>query len=271
MSPPSRAIRSEMGYTLVELLVAMSLGIIVTTVALSLLNFTTQDVSRISDRVQADQAGRTALEKIMLSLHSACVAPLIDPIRPGSEGSRIKFVSETNPLNEKGEPVSALPTVRIREIIYTPASGKTQGSLIEKSWPLTGKNTQEYKYNESETPRTNMLLKGIKQTEVVEEGIKKILPIFRYYRYYKAGDKEPKFGQLRPNPTTTEPPLTALQQEEVEETAKVTMSFTLVPEGKESTTFGNDRPVALEDSAVLRLEPASEASTGTNEPCDQVP
>ena len=68
-----KALRDEHGFTLIELLVAMSLGILVSGIALSLLNFTTADVTRITERVHADQTGRVALEKLMLALHSSCL------------------------------------------------------------------------------------------------------------------------------------------------------------------------------------------------------
>jgi hypothetical protein len=72
-----------------------------------------------------------------------------------------------------------------------------------------------------------------------------------------------KLGSLDPNPTT------ALAEKETREIAKVNVGFTLAPEGHEYTTFGNDRPVALEDSAVFRLETSSEAAGTANLPCTQ--
>ncbi len=53
---------------------------------------------------------------------------------------------------------------------------------------------------------------------------------------------------------------------EAEKVAKVTVSFTLAPEGKESLLAKGDQPVALEDSAILRLAPSSEEATNTNRP-----
>jgi prepilin-type N-terminal cleavage/methylation domain-containing protein len=257
----SRVLRDERGYSLVELLVAMALGLIVSGIALSLLNFTTADVSRISDRVQANQAGRVTLEKIMLELHSACVAPTVNTILSKSEGSKIRFISETSPVNEHGEPVSSLSTVRLHEIIYKAGSGKTQGTLTENSWASAGTNPN-FSFNEKEAATKRTLLTGIKETEI--SSTKEILPIFRYYRYYKEGDTKPAYGQL--DPTS----ISSLKTEtEAEEISKVTMSFTLAPEAKESTAFGNDRPIPLEDSAILRLEPSSQEASSSNLPCDQ--
>ena len=91
-----KVLREEHGFTLIELLVAMSLGILVSGIALSLLNFTTADVTRITERVHADQTGRVALEKLMLALHSSCLTAKSDPIKPESTESKLRFVSETS-------------------------------------------------------------------------------------------------------------------------------------------------------------------------------
>ncbi|HWX43694.1 MAG TPA: prepilin-type N-terminal cleavage/methylation domain-containing protein [Solirubrobacteraceae bacterium] len=257
----AQAPRGERGYTLIELLVSMAIGTILLLGALAFLQFATSDVARIAARAQVDRTGRTALEKIMLALHSACVAPLVIPIQPGSTGTTIKFISETSPLNTNGEPVSALQTVRLHEITYTPASGKAQGTLTERSWPGSG-TASKYIFNTAAMPTTRKLLTGVTETVGTgESGKHESLPIFRYYRYYKEGDTKAAFGVLNPNRTT------ALEEKETEDIAKVTVSFTLAPEGHQYTTLGNDRPVALEDSAVFRLETSSEAAGTSNLPC----
>jgi prepilin-type N-terminal cleavage/methylation domain-containing protein len=249
--------RGEEGFTLIELLVSMALGTILLLAAFSFLEFTTNDVSRIDARAQVDRTGRTTLENIMMELHSACVAPNVIPIQPGSTATTIRFISETSPLNTDGEPVSALETVKLHEITYTPAAGKTQGTLIERSWPSSG-TVSKYTFNTAATPTVRKLLTGVKQSGEHEN-----TPIFRYYRYYHEGDSGAKLGSLDPAE------MTVLTEEEAREIAKTTVSFTLAPEGHEYTTFGNDRPVALEDSAVFRLETSSEAAGTTNLPCQQ--
>lgn len=262
------ALRSDRGFSLIELLVAMLIGLIVSLAAFGMLEFTTSDVSRITERAHVDQTGRVALEKIMLQLHSACVAQSVTPIQAGSNAEKIKFISETSPLNKEKEPTSELGTVRLREVIYTPASGSAEGTLIEKSRPSTG-TPPEYKFTEkysTEHEQVVKLLTGVKQT--TNEETKLPIPVFQYYRYYQKSDTEPVYGQLDPAAMTITGSLKK-EEEEAKEIAKVTVSFTLAPEGKENTTLGNGRPVALEDSAIFRLETSSEASGTTNLPCTQ--
>lgn len=255
-------LREERGFTLIELLVAMSLGILVSGIALSLLNFTTADVTRISERVHVDQTARTALEKLMLALHTSCLTAKSDPVRPGTSATKLKFLSETSAENEHGEPSAALPTIRLHEVVYTAGSGKTEGTLTENSWPSTGV-PPSYVFNEKEAPTKRKLLTGLQQTENAK---KELVPIFQYYRYYKETDAKPTLGVLYPVAMAGE-----ISASEAPSIAKVTVSFTAVPEGKENkvnTSFGGGRPFAIEDSAILRLSPSSEESA--NLPCAEL-
>ena len=274
-APPIR-LRSEHGFTLVEVLVAMVIGMIVSLGAFSLLEFTTSDVSRVTARAHIDQTGRVALEKIMLQLHSACVAVTITPIEPKSNENTIKFVSETSPLNGKSEPISSLSSVKLHEITYN----KAEGTLTEKSRPSSG-TTPFFKFTEHETPEptVHILLTGVKQTEVINETthLPELIPIFQYYRYYASTDTkiktgEAKLGELDPEhmSNATMAIEKSPTETEAEKVAKVTMSFTLTPEGKEGILAKGDQPIALEDSAIFRFTPSSEEAGNTNLPCAQI-
>jgi len=238
---------------MIELLIAMSMGTLVAIAAFSFLQFTTSDVTRINERAHLDQTGRVALERIMLRLHSACVAPSVAPIQPKSNENNIKFVSEAG-----AEP--SFITVDLHEIIFS----HEKETLIENTYVSTNK---EPPYTFPTTPAsTTTLLTGVKESQG-EEGL---VHIFRYYRYYISTDPPPTgsttvpYGELNPTALSFK----ALEKEsETKNVAKVTMSFTLAPTGKESATFNHDRPVPLEDSVVFRLAPSSELSTTTNLPC----
>jgi prepilin-type N-terminal cleavage/methylation domain-containing protein len=266
--PPHR-FSGEQGVTLIELLVSMLIALVVSFAAFSILQFTSDDVSRITSRAQVDQTGRVALEKVMLQLHSACVAVTVNPIWPKSTGTTIKFVSETSPLNSSKEPISSLSTVHLHEITYN----ESTGTLTEKS-RLSSGTTPEFTFNEHETPEPTVhtLLTGVKQTGST--------PIFQYYRYYQSSDSkvklgEAKLGELDPTALTTEQMakeevVAKVKVTEAEKVAKVTVGFTLKPESHESVIAKGDQPIALEDSAVLRFTPSSEESANTNDPCAQI-
>ncbi len=242
----------EHGFSLIELLVSMLIGLLVTGAAFSILEFTTSDVKLTTERAHLDQAGRVALENIMLELHSACVKVETRPIKLGSNENELLFLSERSPLNAVyKEPTASLAEVRERKIIFN----KATGTLTEKSWVAP---YPSYEAAEPTTPTTVLLLKGVKRT--TQEG--KEVPVFRYYRYYKSSDPIPTgdtttpYGELYPTPmTTTE----LANKEELKAVTKVAVSFTLAPEGNEGVFAKGYRPIAFEDSAILRLAPASEA------------
>jgi hypothetical protein len=111
------------------------------------------------------------------------------------------------------------------------------------------------------------LLTGIQKTE---NSKKELVPVFRYYRYYRETDSKAALGELDPTPIVSG--IEKLNEKEALAVAKVSVSFTAVPEGKENklnTQFGGGRPVALEDSAILRLSPSSEENS-SNLPCAEL-
>lgn len=247
----------ESGYTLIELLVSIVIGMIVILGAFAFLQFTSEDVARTTDRVHVDQTGRTQLERLMLELQSSCVAPSVTPIQVKSSSTVLRFISGTGSE-------SSLKTVYLREVVYKPESGGTQGTLTETAYPSTStaNNNGEYKFSGSGT--TTILMKGIRQTKEVEKG-EALRPIFQYFRYYQSTDAKPEYGSLNETAVSTAKPFET--EKEVENLTKVTVSFTLAPEGKEANTFAKDRPVAFEDSTVFRLASPSEAPNNPNQPC----
>lgn len=248
--------RSEQAMTLIELLIAVALSLLVSLTALAFLQFTSTDVSRITESTHANQTGRLAMEHLILELNSACVAPEIAPVLEGSSGTRLRFISG-------GGVQASLSHVEAHEVLYTPASGSSPSTLVERSWPATpvgDSDPQSYSFEEAATPSTDVLLSGVRESEVEGGGSGRI-PIFRYYRFYRGSDRSPVLGSLDPEALAI--PLGA----EARDVVKVSVAFTVAPEGRIVGLTHDDRPVPLEDSAILRLVPSSEASTTPNLPC----
>jgi prepilin-type N-terminal cleavage/methylation domain-containing protein len=260
--PRSRpgSMRAEHGFSLIELLVSMLMATVITGAAMSFLIFTTEDVSHITARVGVDQNGRLEMQRLISELNSACFQPTIHPILTGASASTLIFESEAGEGSE-------FPTVQKHEVVYTKGTGTTEGTLVEKAYVSTGTKesggtiTREYANGPTTTRR---LLTGIRQTKSGAEEV----PLFRYYRYYHEGDSPPQgssavpYGEIDPTPLTN-------PSAEAANITKVTVAFTLAPQGKEAVSFNHDRPVALEDSALFRLEPSSETPTVKNLPCEK--
>lgn len=239
MSALPTPLHSEHGFTLVEMLVAMVSGMVVILATLSVLDISISQSSRISERVDADQRGRLAMEKLMLELHSSCIAFATNPVEPGSTDTNIKFVSQSG--NE-----AYFTSVTKHEVSLNTATHKlTDASYVSTNtaaelgtnwnFPATATSTQP-------------LLTGAFQTVEPESGL--AIPVFRYYKY--------QGGNI-----STTPEATPISATDAKATAEVTVNFTTSPS---SERIDADRKVELTNTAVLRYDPSS--ATGSNKPCE---
>jgi len=101
--PPAR---DQSGFTLVEVLVAMVTGIVVTGALFAILEFSTEQTARGSEIAQANQAGRSAMTHVVDELHSACLSSGFSPVKSGSNATKLVFVNGYFPeaINEKTQP-----------------------------------------------------------------------------------------------------------------------------------------------------------------------
>ncbi len=86
-------LRSERGFSLVEVLVAMVLGLIVSGALFAILEISLKQNARISDRVVAQQLGNTAMTRIIDPLRSGCIARGAAPVEAGSTASQLIFTT----------------------------------------------------------------------------------------------------------------------------------------------------------------------------------
>jgi prepilin-type N-terminal cleavage/methylation domain-containing protein len=174
------SMRSERGFTLIEVLVAMVTGVIVTGALFAILEVSMRQSTRVSDVAQATQLGRTAMNHIVDELHSACISEKFAPVQ---ESSGEKSTSEPKLVfidgYSEGAEVSAVATnttgVRKDEIIWNKAAETlTDKTYLATSEPKAG----EYNWA---SPKTVRLAEHITQT--VSPTTKLPIPIFQYYEY----------------------------------------------------------------------------------------
>jgi type II secretory pathway pseudopilin PulG len=232
-------IRDERGFTLVEMLVGMMTSLIVLGAILMLVQMAVKNQDRTAERVAADQRGRPAMNKILDRLHASCVAPLMTPVREGSDDDTLIVLSKAG---------SAAVVTPDRYVI-----GLNGTSLTESVYAPTGGEPPEWTF--ATTPSaTTSIVNGVGPAALGEPA--KVVPIFRYYAYEDA-DKDGKVETVALK--------TPLSKTDASRTVRVDIAFTIDP--PQGGPSASEEEVALSDSATLRIEPASEDTAQVNMPC----
>ena len=222
-------LREDAGMTVVELLAGIIGFVVVFGAIMEMTIVATHNQDRIVHRVAADQRARPTMTRIMDGLHSACVAPRVAPIAPGSTDTSMTFVSKS------GSAVSPVPDRRVLTL-----SGTT---LTEQVYPATGGAAPSWTF--SGTPSVNRTL--LTNVTAPTGGA------FRYFRYVN--------GQLSSTPLPV-----PLSSADAARTAHVTVSFAFQP-GRGVSSLDTKSPITLTNSASLLLQSASPVVAQENLPC----
>jgi len=234
MSRRTDIVRDERGATLVEVLVSTGTGIVVLGALTMVIVVAMHANARVSARVDATQRARLVVTKIMQQLHSACVAPKIAPIQPGSTGTSLRFVYAPP---SQAAAVAPMPTMT--EISYS------NGVLTQTRWPATGGGYPNWTY--SSTPTTQQLLTDVGP----------IPPASSIFSYYGSSN-----GSLSPTPQTTplEPAATPL-------TIQVRVALSAEPTRGASPVADSNASAHVRSAATLRLTPPSFNEAAPALPC----
>jgi hypothetical protein len=227
-------VSDQRGMTIVELMVAMVASLAMLTAILALVQVATHGQRRVASHVAANQRGRPVLTNIMDALHSGCVSRGVAPVLAGSSDSSMSFLSKSgatvSPSPDKR--VVTLSGTTLSESVYEPIGGAAPNWTFEA------------------TPSTRQLLTGVSAGSAGSPPAN--VPLFRYYAYVG--------GQVSATPLVT--PLSA---DDAARTVQVTVAFS--SSAGSGTASDAKEPITLSDSAILRLEPASEDSSEVNLPC----
>lgn len=232
MSRRFHRLRSEeSGFTLVELLAAMSIGLIVLMAAFLLLDRATSVSQELANRQDALQRGRLAMEKIVRDLRSqVCLGDENEPITT-AENNKVTFYVDLSDGSK---------TIEQRTIRYQPPAAAVPpapaepGSLYEDVYAGAGiYPTLTF----TGTPQTRLLVSGVEP--ILDNGVPR--PILRYYAFRPGGvpgDLELLTAPLVPNDAVR--------------TVLVKVGFVVKPERKapknsEKTTLESDIYVRLAD------------------------
>jgi prepilin-type N-terminal cleavage/methylation domain-containing protein len=249
-------LRDERGYTLIELIMATSAGLIVAAAALTIIILATQLSQGDSERVDADQQGGAAMERIFQALNSSCVEGYgVSPI-VGVTGTSATLGSTGAPpsSNDSITFFSSLtdsPTITPSEIvIYLSANN---GPLMMSVYTY---NTSTNTYPATPSSTYTLLSYAAAPGSTPSQG--STAPVFSYYGYNTSS------STLSSTPFAASPSLGATN---AADTAEVTVSLQAQPTDGTNPANGS---VDLSNAVVLRLSPISNnvatGATGTS-PC----
>jgi Prokaryotic N-terminal methylation motif len=260
----SRLLREERGLTLIELLVSMTAAVVVVAGATLVLVVALRQNTRITDAVQADGTGRTALNRIVDELHSSCTGFGSSSIQAPSTTPTSPLVS-TGPLGlwyltaygngSSGE--ASVKHVTQHAVVWTSTgtsnTGQALGKLTDYSWTGTGEppNTP-WTFNSVLSPATANVT-HVLATNVIPAT--EPTHIFSYERY-DTTSTDKAFGELVPVVAGELPP-TATTAKRL---ARVTIAFTQAP-ARGDTRAGHT--TTFSDSISLRLTPTESNSEGS--------
>lgn len=180
-----RIARDPRGFTLIETLVAIATGIVVTFALFAILEVSLHQSARAGDVVQASQLGRTTMTRMVDELRSACIAQEFTPVQEKSSNTALYF---RNSYSEQAVPTSASE--------HRIEWNEKTGALTDFTLPSNGGSWPKFTYSTSATPASGTLIGediSAQGTIVVKnkEGKSETIPtpIFRYYKYAtKAGN-----------------------------------------------------------------------------------
>jgi hypothetical protein len=252
-------LRGERGFTLVELLVATLAGIIVATATLAIVITSVHFSSNLGNRVDANQGGRVAMEKVVQALNSSCLAAAVPPIvAVGADGST---TDQNNAIFYSPPTAGSVNTSQMDGPTISPNEVKVSlvnNSLVMYTYPyLSGtapsaSNATPWTFSTTPSPAGGFVLLP-HAAATTSGGVAQ--PVFQYFGY-TAG------GTIATTPYTV--PLSAA---DAATTAEITISFQALPSNKGANSSAPGAGADLTNSVVFKLTPASSDPNGSNTPC----
>jgi hypothetical protein len=242
--------RSQHGYTLIELLTAMLGGLFVVIALVFLLTIALRETSRTFTRVDATEHARVEVETLMNELHSACTAYQVAPIQAGSTATSLIF---TTAYGDAADPTPVQNTISwsasTGALTDTTSSGtKTLLSNVAQYVnPSTGATTPMFQYFAYEQPTNSS---GIGYTDGNGNQLMMLLD----------GTQTPVPGTTSTYPANNPDPLsTPLTSTTATSAVEVMMTLVVGATGtppEDTHISGGGTSDEITDSAVMRLTPA---------------
>lgn len=203
-------LRSNDGFMLTELLVAIVAGLVVIGALYTILEVSLHQTTRLTNQTAANQLGRTAMAKILEDLHTTCLSPGFTPVQQQSTPTKLIFISASG-----GEAV--LPKAQKHALVWS----QSAQTLTDEVYEDTGGSWPEFQFASSTPSSTTQLATHISNYE--SEG--KAEPVFAYYKYAESASNVE--GELGPVNALEEiyPPAAGFSATEAATVAAVKVSF----------------------------------------------
>jgi prepilin-type N-terminal cleavage/methylation domain-containing protein len=230
-----RSLRSdESGFTLVELLTAMTIGLVVLMAGFLLLDRATSASVEIADRQDAVQRGRVAMERITRQLRSqVCLGDETEPITFGDD-DQIVFYADLGAGSLNGD------TVERRRLSYVEAGG--EATIVQDVFQ--GSGTYPALEFEDQPTETDVLLR--RAGRLLDDGVER--PFLRYYGFDEGGEP----GDLQQFST----PLSA---DDATNTVMVKIGFAAMPD---RVTPRDRDATGMESDVYVRIADPSKPQEG---------
>jgi type II secretory pathway pseudopilin PulG len=163
-------LRADRGMTLVEMMIAMVIAMIVSLAAFGLIDYTMRRSADVTNRVDANQRGRTALDVITRQLRSqVCQAsgtpPMVNGTNNPSDATHASFFVD---LTDDSDTTMA---PQLHTLTYDAANAR----IVESDWTAKLNANPNVDPTYSGTPATRVLLTDVRPIPGV--------PVFSYYAF----------------------------------------------------------------------------------------
>ena len=231
------------GFTLVEVVVAMSIGIIVLLAAFAVTDRSWQASKRVSDREDALQRGRIALELMTRELHSMTCAGQNAPVTLAKDDQVAFYAYMGDPTTGSTNPV--------RHVLAY--SSSNNGSITDTVYAVTDTTTTPATVSSTATSSTT-LLKNIGAVKTTSG----TLPFFSYYAFDSSATQGTgTFTQLSTNSGA------GLTSTDLPKIVKVAINFKSLPTG---SNIINPPTTDFQDDVFWR---AVDPESPNAQPCTQ--
>jgi hypothetical protein len=243
-------LRDQRGFTLMETLVAILTGVVVTGALFAILEVSLRQTARLTDLVQVNQLGRGTMTNVVDELRSSCLSPGFAPVQDNSTPETLYFITAFSPAAVISKTEASEHKIAWSSSAQTLTDSKYLATAGE--WP---------KFEFSSTPSTTTQL-GTRITKGEVAG--KEIPIFRYYRYAHAATS----GAEAAESTLSEIPLAAGKElgAAANEVASVGVTFKTSPT-TDKTSFQGHVPVEFSNQTTLAFSSPASESNVQDTPC----